>query len=261
MQWPVFLEEWGRATLRDPLQHFTKRKQRECPVCGFRGLFIRAISKPLVTPDKRCPNCSSRPRERRLGLFLARNGVDVRGKHVLHLSPERCFWRQWHLAPNYVSGDVKKTRLANTFVDVTHMQFSGAHFDYLFCNHILEHVVEDRQGMRECYRVLKPDGLAVFSVPLFTNGRATYEPPSTMPKSERDRVCGWDHKRIYGLDFVNRLQEAGFKVWEIVFSDADDERYRLGIEQTGERESTRVFVAAKHELPEFQHLTSVSALQ
>jgi predicted SAM-dependent methyltransferase len=239
----------------------TKRRRRQCPICGFRGLFIRAKTLPVNTPDKRCPNCSSRPRDRRLGLFLARNQIDVRGGRILHLSPERCFWRQWRRADDYVSGDVKKTRWANTFVDVTRMEFPDDHFDYLFCNHILEHVVEDRQGMRECFRVLEPEGLAVFSVPLFDNERKTYEPPASMPTHERDRVCGWDHKRIYGLDFVDRLQEAGFKVWEITFSAEDNERHRLGDGLAGEQDANRVFVAAKTDFPEVHRLKSLTATQ
>ena len=81
----------------------------------------------------------------------AGKNIDVRGKHVLHLSPERCFWRQWHAEANYVSGDIKKSPVANTVVDVTCIPFPDEHFDYLFCNHILEHVVNDRQGMRECH--------------------------------------------------------------------------------------------------------------
>jgi SAM-dependent methyltransferase len=258
MLWSVYFEEWARATLRDPLQHVTKRQRRECPVCGFHGLFIRAMTLPVNTIDKRCPNCSSLPRHRRLGLFLSRNQIDVRGKHVLHLSPERCFWRQWRDAPNYVSGDVKKSRVANTTVDVTNIQFPDNHFDYVFCNHILEHVPDDRRGMHECFRVLKPDGLAVFSVPLFDNGRQTFEPPPTMPKREVERICGWDHKRIYGLDFVDRLAEAGFTTWEIMFSDEDEARHRVTDEQKGEQDANRVFVAGKTDLARFQTYTQIA---
>jgi len=258
MRWSVFFEEWARATWRDPLQHFTKRRRRQCPICGFHGLFIRALTLPALTPDKTCPNCSARPRDRRLGFFLSRNHIDPRGTRVLHLSPERCFWRTWRRAPNYVGGDVKKSRWANYYVDVTRIEFPDDYFDYVFCNHILEHVVEDRQGMRECFRVLKPDGLAVFSVPLFDNGRETYVPPPSMSEKERHRVCGWDHKRIYGLDFVDRLQEAGFKVWEITFSAEDNERHRLGDGLAGEQDANRVFVAGKTDLRKARGLAFLS---
>jgi SAM-dependent methyltransferase len=240
MNWLVFLEEWARATLRDPKQHFTRRKRRHCSVCGFHGLFIRA-----GRVDARCPNCSSRERDRLVGHYLTRKRIDVRGKRVLHLSPERCFWRQWRSGPNYVSGDVKKNKVANTFIDVTRIQFPNEYFDYVFCNHILEHVVEDRQGMRECFRVLKPGGLAVFSVPLFENGRTTFEPPPSMSKRDVERICGWDHKRIYGFDFLDRLHEAGFETAEITCSPEEAAHFRMTHDEIGAVGSHRVFVAWK----------------
>lgn len=238
MNWLVFFEEWARGTLRDPLQHFTRRMRRECCVCGFKGLFIRS-----GRVDVRCPNCSSRERDRLLGRYLARNNIDIRGKHVLHFSPERCFWRQWRNEPDYVSGDVKNSRVADSFVDVTRIPFPDEHFDLIFCNHILEHVVEDRQGMRECFRVLKPSGLAIFSVPLFENGRETFEPPPGMSKREIKRICGWDHKRIYGFDFLDRLHEAGFETEEITCTPEEAVKYRTTFDKIGDQSSHRVFIA------------------
>ena len=240
MNWLVYAEEWARATLRDPLQHFTRRTRRHCPICKFSGLFIRS-----GRVDVRCPNCSSRERDRLVGHYLSRKKIDVRGKHVLHLSPERCFWRQWHAEPNYISGDIKKSPVANSVVDVTCIPFPDEHFDYLFCNHILEHVVEDRQGMRECHRVLKPRGLAIFSVPLFENGRETFEPPVGMSKRKIQRICGWDHKRIYGFDFLDRLREAGFETAEITCTPEDAARYRMTHDKVAHISGHRVFVAWK----------------
>ena len=119
------------------------------------------------------------------------------------------------------------------------------HFDYVLCNHILEHVVNDRQGMRECQRVLKPGGIAIFSVPLFENGRETFEPPPGMSKREIQRICGWDHKRIYGFDFLARLREAGFETSEITCTPEDAARYRMTYDKVGSISGHRVFVAWK----------------
>ena len=38
------------------------------------------------------------------------------------------------------------------------------------------------------------------------NREVTWEPPPSMPPEEVDRICGWDHKRIYGQDFGAKLQ-------------------------------------------------------
>jgi SAM-dependent methyltransferase len=109
----------------------------------------------------------------------------------------------------------------------------------------LKHVVEDRQSMRECFRALKPHGLAFFSVPLFENGRKTFEPPPSMSKRDVERICGWDHKRIYGLDFLDRLHEAGFETAEITCSAEEAARFRMTDDQIRDISVLRVFVASK----------------
>ena len=76
----------------------------------------------------------------------------------------------------YVGGDILKRRNANAIVDVTDIQFPDGHFSYLICNHVLEHVVDDQKAMRECYRVMKPGAMAIFSVPL-SGKEETWEPP------------------------------------------------------------------------------------
>lgn len=67
--------------------------------------------------------------------------------------------------------------------------------------------------MREFFRVLKPDGWALLQSPVDLNRQTTYEDPSIMAPYEREKVFGQaDHVRIYGRDYTDRLQEAGFNV-------------------------------------------------
>jgi len=233
----VYAEEWLRGTLRDPMQHFRPRTIRECPICGFKGLFLSAGRRQEV----RCPSCSSKERDRIFGLYLKRHGISVEGKKILHFSAERPFQRQWKDFDGYVSGDIKKSRVSNAIVDITNIQFPDNHFDMIICHHVLEHVPEDRKGMIECFRVLKPGCAGHFSVPM--SGKAeTWEPPPEMPKEEVEAICGWDHRRLYGDDFVRRLEEAGFTVKEIEFSPEEEKVHRLS-----SIHSDRVFVATKPE--------------
>lgn len=162
-----------------------------------------------------------------MGHYLRRSGIEMAGKNVLHFSAERPFFRQWKSNPGYVAGDIKISKVANAVVDITAIQFSDAHFDYVICHHVLEHVPADLQGIAECYRVLKPGGLAFFSVPLDMERAETWEPPAGMAREEIERICGWDHVRLYGRDFASKLAGAGFSVDEISFTAEEAERYRL----------------------------------
>jgi len=85
--------------------------------------------------------------------------------------------------------------------------------------------------MAESFRVLKKGGAAFFSVPMEVGTPDTWEPPATMPKEEIDRICGWDHVRLYGEDFATRLSNAGFKVSPIAFSPEEKAKYRLSEER------------------------------
>lgn len=219
----VFIEEYARGTLRDPLQHFRRRQRRECTVCGFSGYFLSAGPRP----EARCPSCASKERDRIMGLYLRREGIDLSRARVLHFSPERSFHRIWRDNPDYVSGDVKRSKVANAVVDITDIGFPDGSFDALICHHVLEHVPDDARGMRECRRVLREGGIAFFSVPQDLDRAETWERPADMPVAAFEKIVGWDHKRLYGRDFADRLAAAGFRVAEIGFSDAEAERHRL----------------------------------
>lgn len=219
----VFVQEYLRGAMRNPGQFLQPRAQRHCPICEYAGRFIDVGPRP----EARCPNCSSKERDRIMGLYFRRNAIDMMGQRVLHFSPERPFFRQWKNNPAYIAGDVKISKVANTVVDITNIQFDVDYFDYLICHHILEHVPEDAQGMRECFRVLKPGGLAFFSVPLDMERADTWEPPAGMPAEEIERICGWDHVRLYGRDFATKLEAVGFHVELIAFTPQEAEQFRL----------------------------------
>lgn len=50
-------------------------------------------------------------------------------------------------------------------VDGNALPFDSGSFDFVTCNHILEHVFETEQLVEEIRRILRPDGVAVISVP------------------------------------------------------------------------------------------------
>jgi len=78
-------------------------------------------------------------------------------------------------------------------------------------HHVLEHIPDDKKAMSEILRVLKPSGWAILQVPILAE--KTIEDPIVRSPEERERVYGqFDHVRAYGLDYKDRLEDAGFIV-------------------------------------------------
>ncbi|MBX2805905.1 MAG: methyltransferase domain-containing protein [Hyphomicrobiales bacterium] len=148
-------------------------------------------------------------------------------KKILHFAPEHWLFNRLKTEEDYIGGDIIKRKSANAVVDITNIIFPDKYFDVIICNHVLEHVDEDSIAIAECFRVLSDDGFALFTVPIDPSRQNTWEPPETMSTEEVEKICGWDHKRLYGLDIVNRFQDAGFHSEVIWFTQAERELYRL----------------------------------
>ncbi|MCB0758970.1 MAG: methyltransferase domain-containing protein [Flavobacteriales bacterium] len=176
-------------------------------------------------------------RSRMIWLFMKERGLPHPGAKVLHVAPEKCIREKITAMPrvDYVIGDKHEpgyTYPSGTMeLDITNMEFPDKHFDLIICSHVLEHVDDDRRAMRELVRVLAPGGSAILIVPMGTKAE-TYEDPSITDPGERLRHFGqFDHVRIYGLDFPQRLEEAGFQVEELAFADrfSSEEIFRYGL--------------------------------
>jgi len=103
--------------------------------------------------------------------------------------------------------------LADLRFDVQKIPIEDNTYDSIFCNHVLEHVDSDHQAMSELCRILKPGGLAIMQVPLDPDYEKTDEDPSIKDPAERERrFRQYDHVRLYGQDYPDRLKAAGFKV-------------------------------------------------
>jgi SAM-dependent methyltransferase len=181
-----------------------------------------------------CPVCKSRCRTRLVWCFLDKDKTlfdESQTKRLLHIAPEPCFEKRFKEMPeiDYLSGDINASK-AMEQIDIMNISYPDNYFDVLFCSHVLEHVIDDRKAVREFYRVLKLNGVAMIMVPI--NRPQSVEDPAITDPNEQKRLYGTrGHVRAYGPDFVNRLSEAGFEVTKVRPQDVldDKEAIRQGV--------------------------------
>ena len=211
-----------------------------CPVCELGAIaFLPSGSPPR--PHVLCPFCGSRERARMAWLFLKERNALRPGLRILHVAPEQCLRDKLIALPQvqYVAGDKHEPgyRYASGTMDldVRQLPFANDHFDLILCSHVLEHVPEDLLAMRELHRVLKPGGMGILMVPVALGNAATEEDLSITDPQERTRRYGqFDHVRLYGRDYVQRLQEAGFTVTEDAMAEriSPEQVFRFGLLRT-----------------------------
>ena len=161
------------------------------------------------------PSTYSLERHRLLWLYLKNETSFFKAKlKVLHFAPESALMSQFKKLKNlsYDTIDLNSP-IADIKADICDLPFLDNSYDFILCNHVLEHIVDDNKAIRELYRVLKKNGIGIFQVPIDYNRDTTFEDFSVTNKKERNKLFGqYDHVRIYGLDFFDRLQKAGFSV-------------------------------------------------
>ena len=165
------------------------------------------------------PSTLSLERHRLLWLYL-QNETDfftaTEKKNVLHFAPEQEFYKRFKKQKNiqYTTTDLFSP-LADVKADICNLPFEDNQYDVLFCNHVLEHIPDDTKAMQELYRVLKPGGMAILQIPQDLNRATTFSDDSITDEKERAAIFGqYDHVRVYGRDYFDKLRSIGFTVIE-----------------------------------------------
>ena len=163
-----------------------------------------------------------------LWLWLLRESDIGRGAvalpRLLHVAPEVALMRKFHKIyaaqpADYVTADLESP-LADLHFDIQHIPLEDESFDVVICNHIMEHVEDDRLAMSEILRIMRKGGWGVILSPVDLQREKTFEDDTITDEAERTRIFGqYDHRRIYGRDYAERLREAGFEVYECDYAN------------------------------------------
>ena len=163
------------------------------------------------------PSTLSLERHRLLWLYL-KNETDffTARLKVLHFAPEQAFYKIFRNQKNldYTTTDLFSP-LADVKADICNLPFESNLYDVILCNHVLEHIPDDIKAMKELFRVMKPGGYGIFQIPQDYNREQTFEDDSITDKNQRAKIFGqYDHVRIYGRDYFDKLRHIGFVVEE-----------------------------------------------
>ncbi|MEZ5923205.1 MAG: class I SAM-dependent methyltransferase [Hyphomicrobiaceae bacterium] len=236
-----------RDTLPRPALQMVKRALHsgsgaQCVICGakVRGLLAQGHDYPVLRAldvvggqrkaNDECPICHANDRVRLVYLYVRTETELLTSRsRLLHIAPELGLADIFASTPtlDYVPADLDRQRYRHLenlqSFDLQHSPYPDGSFDWIICNHVLEHIPDDRRAMREMCRMLKPGGAAILQVPLARKLAETREDPTVTDEAERIRLFGQrDHVRLYGIDYYERLRESGFDVtlWNAFDVDA-----------------------------------------
>lgn len=189
---------------------------KQCPICKAEFSAFLPFGANL-RENALCPNCGSLERHRASYLLLnEKTDVLDRNIKLLHFAPELIFYKLFSKKKNidYLPVDLNpEKRCIKETMDIQDIKYPINSFDVIYCSHVLEHVPDDKKALSEMFRVLKPDGAAIIMVPINPRLTKTLEDQSINTPELRAKHYGqFDHLRYYGLDFVEKLEKAGFKV-------------------------------------------------
>ncbi len=226
------------AVLRRMRQSTWGNGDRQCPICGYHGIFA-PHGRPARL-DAACPSCGSLERHRQIHLYCERMKPFSATDAVLHFAPEKHLTD--YVTPRvarYETADLRDdSRLTHPRLNIEDTRLPDGVYDWILCNHVLEHV-NDAKALAEFYRMLKPGGRALITVPVAEGMPKTYDDPTIVTKEARLlHYKQVDHVRFFGRDIRDRIRAAGFELSEFSAEWVDVVPFALAYNNT-------IFIATK----------------
>ncbi len=197
-----------------------------CPCCNhrFRSFITVSFTDRLdfyyaeryqgIQQEIECPICKSIPRHRILAEWLGEHKEELKNKEILYFAVESGI-RRW-LKKNKIQ--VKTADLytqADLKIDIENTMLPDSSWDFIVCNHVLEHVFDYKKALSELYRILKPGGTLIISFPILASLPTLIEETEHTEENIKKRLQLYgqkDHLRIFGTDSKEMLVGAGFEV-------------------------------------------------
>ncbi len=206
------------------LRHFSIKLEK-CILCGC-PIQIKINNDEMAV---RCLRCFASPVVQSLGLALKKHIPEISNKSVYELSSRGAF-------VNFLKKQKTQLTLSEYFdniqtgtcfdgvlcQNVESLTFEDGIFDICTSLEVFEHVENDDKGFAEVYRVLKPKGFFLFTVPINLHTKTVERTQlingirknTLTPEYHSDSLRGYNKVfcyRNYGIDILQRLKSAGFQ--------------------------------------------------
>lgn len=201
--------------VRPLIAFFLRGNKYTDPIDGKSYRTFLPYGYAKVRENVLAPGTLSLERHRLFWLYL-KNETSFFSKklRVLHFAPEQAFLTRFKKQKNlsYTTTDLNSP-IADVKADICKLPFEDHSYDFIICNHVLEHIPDDTKAMQELFRVLAPGGTAILQVPYDKERTTTFEDNTITDQEERTKIFGqYDHVRVYGMDYFEKLHTIGFNV-------------------------------------------------
>ena len=170
-----------------------------------------------------CPLCHSLPRHRILALWCEKHKELLHDSDILYFALEKGM-AAW-LKRNGISVTTADlNNKANLKIDIQNTNLPDESYDFIICNHVLEHVADYNKALYEIFRILRPGGYLICSFPMDQKINLVDETDAEISEKEHIQRYGqFDHNRVFGMNAGSLLADSGYIVTEINGKDYPDE--------------------------------------
>jgi len=190
--WPELVEAWNLSD--DEVKYIDRQQGTSCVKCG-NNLRAQALASAIMSVSGR---------ERLFKKFVQKwssNRLKV-------LSINTCGTLHGHLSR------LKNHTLAEyPEYDMKDLSLEDGSFDLVLHSDSLEHIDDPLQALAECYRVLKPGGYCIYTIPIIVGrmSEATTGKPPSYHGDPQQLDYDWMVQTEYGSDAWLQPLKAGFQ--------------------------------------------------
>lgn len=218
------------------LRYLWRNRKGYCPVCSGRTLFLLTDRDELIRNHAVCIRCRSASRHRHLALCILEAFADmgIRKLSDFRSRPDLDVYNASANGPIPKALGGGNVVLAEYFDDVAAgslkdgiqcqnleaLTFKDGRFDLVISEDVFEHLKDYRRGFAEVFRVLKPGGYHIFTIPFYFDRRTRElfdlvdgapvlrQPIEYHGDPLRGNIPCYTH---FGYDLLDFLREAGYQ--------------------------------------------------